>query len=268
VGAMSMAGGADGTAGQPPGATRPAAKATPRDTAAATARATAVLVDAATRRLLDTLDRAGADLVGPSALAGWTRGHVATHIARNADSNTWILDGAAVGEVREQYPGGLAVRAAAIDAGSGRPPAEFVDDVDRSAVRLAAAYARLDDAVWSRTIQPAAVEMPAAQLVWSRLREVEVHHADLDLGYGPLGWLPEFVGRELEIRVAGLAGRLPLGTAVRLAATDTGTAWEVGGGPASVAVAGPGALLLAWLIGRHTGDGLDAPAGLPPLGAW
>ena len=35
----------------------------------------------------------------PSLLPGWSVGHVLTHIARNADSVVWRLEGAAAGEV-------------------------------------------------------------------------------------------------------------------------------------------------------------------------
>ena len=43
----------------------------------------------------------------PSRLPDWSVGHVLTHIARNADSVTRRLQGAARGEIVDQYPGGL-----------------------------------------------------------------------------------------------------------------------------------------------------------------
>jgi maleylpyruvate isomerase len=241
--------------------------------AAATVPATAALVRIATERLLTTLaeaaDGASRSLAdSPSLLPGWTRGHVATHIARNADSFTWMLDGVVAGELREQYPGGPPTRAAAIDAGSTRSTDELVTDVERSATRFASACSRVDADGWSRPVRPISGEVPASQLVRSRLREVEVHHADLGMGYGPADWLPEFVESELPVRVAGLAVRLPRGTALRLVASDSGAAWEVGGGPASVTVGGARSVILAWLLGRDAGDRLEAPAGLPALTPW
>jgi len=237
-----------------------------------TVQAIAALVGIATERLLRTLAEAGAASESladsPSLLPGWTRGHVATHIARNADSFTWMLDGAVAGELREQYPGGPPTRAAAIEAGSTRSTDALIADVERSAARFAAACSRVDLDAWSRPVRPTAGEVPASQLLRSRLREVEVHHADFGLGYGPADWMPDFVDEELPARVAGLAVRLPRGTALRLVATDSGAAWEVGGGPASVTVAGPRSLILAWLLGRDAADRLDAPAGLPALTPW
>jgi len=226
------------------------------------------LVAAATERLLGTLRAAPDAWDAPSMLPGWTRGHVATHVARNADSFTWMLDGAAADEVREQYPGGAPTRAAAIDAGAARSGADLLADVERSAARFAAACSRVEPGVWSRTVRATTADIPAGQLLWSRLREVEVHHADLGLGFGPADWSAGFVAEELPLRVGGLAVRLPRGTAVRLVAADGTDAWEVGVGPASVTVGGPRALLLGWLMGRDPGSGLQAPAGLPTLAPW
>ena len=42
----------------------------------------------------------------PSVLPGWTVGHVATHIARNAEGHMRMLEAASRGEVGAMYPGG------------------------------------------------------------------------------------------------------------------------------------------------------------------
>ena len=42
----------------------------------------------------------------PSLLPGWTRGHVLTHLARNADSQRHVLEAAVRGAPAERYPGG------------------------------------------------------------------------------------------------------------------------------------------------------------------
>ncbi len=44
---------------------------------------------------------------GPSLLPEWSDGHVLTHLARNADSVVRRMEGAARGELVDQYPGGL-----------------------------------------------------------------------------------------------------------------------------------------------------------------
>src|SRR6478672_4274984 len=118
---------------------------------------------------LDDLD-AGA----PSLLPGWTIGHVLTHLARNADSMTWVMESSERGEVVERYPGGVERRNADIEAGARRPAAEQVADV-------AAADGRLDAAIaahtrWdgeSRELTGRAI--PVGEVVFLRWREVEVH---------------------------------------------------------------------------------------------
>src|SRR3954447_18401450 len=77
-----------------------------------------------------------AEVGAPSLCAGWSRGHVLTHIARNADGISDTLEGALRGEIVERYPDGWDARNAAIDAGSARPFAELLTDVRESGERL------------------------------------------------------------------------------------------------------------------------------------
>jgi maleylpyruvate isomerase len=141
----------------------------------------------------------------PSRLPDWTVGHVLTHIARNADSLVWRLDGAATGELRDQYPGGLAQRSSDIEDGGGRPAAELVRDVRDTAAAVERTMAALSSAAWdalSRTSR--GVVEDARDAVLSRWREVVVHHGDLGLGPAPLPaglvevWLPRELPRLAE----------------------------------------------------------------------
>ena len=136
-----------------------------------------------------------ADLVGlddararsPSLLPEWSVGHVLTHIARNADSVVWRLEGAAVGEVRDQYPGGLEQRRHEIEAGAGRRADALVADVRTSSAAVARTVRSLPDPAWgapSRTAR--GVVEPSRDAVFSRWREVVVHHGDLGFGAVPL----------------------------------------------------------------------------------
>jgi maleylpyruvate isomerase len=142
---------------------------------------------------------------GPSRLPGWSVGHVLTHLARNADSVVWRLEGAALGELRDQYPGGLEQRAGDIDAGAGRPAAELVTDVRLSADAVERVMRDLAPAAWdapSRTSR--GVVEDARDVVLSRWREVVVHHGDIGLGAVPLPpalidvWLPRELPRLAE----------------------------------------------------------------------
>jgi maleylpyruvate isomerase len=143
---------------------------------------------------------------GPSRLPDWSVGHVLTHIARNADSLVWRLKGAARGELRDQYPGGLEQRRADIEAGAGRPAAELVADVHTSSAAVERVIAELPDAAWdapSRTSR--GVVEPSRDAVLSRWREVVVHHGDLCLGAVPLP--PDLVAAWLPRELPRLAGR-------------------------------------------------------------
>ena len=123
----------------------------------------------------------------PSLLPEWTVGHVLTHIARNADSVVWRLEGAARGELRDQYPGGLEQRRDDIEAGAGRPAEDLVADVRDSSAAVARVVAELPEQAWdapSRTSR--GVVEPSGEAIFSRWREVVVHHGDLGLGPVPL----------------------------------------------------------------------------------
>ncbi len=141
----------------------------------------------------------------PSRLPDWTIGHVLTHIARNADSVVWRLEGAQVGELRDQYPGGLEQRADDIARGAGRPAVDLVDDVRQSADAVERVMGDLSPAGWdalSRTSR--GVVETSRDAVLSRWREVVVHHGDLGLGPVPLpaelvaAWLPRELPRLAE----------------------------------------------------------------------
>ena len=148
-------------------------------------------------RLLATVaGMADADAAAPSLLPGWSRGHVVTHLARNADSLTWVLDGARLGEVRDQYPT-EGMREADIEAGAGRSATELHDDLVTACARLVAAWVALDDDAWGRECRMRAGLCPAAELPFRRWREVEVHHVDLGLAYSPAEWPSDYVEAEL-----------------------------------------------------------------------
>jgi maleylpyruvate isomerase len=134
----------------------------------------------------------------PSLLPGWTVGHVLTHLARNADSVVRRLEGAAAGHVVDQYPGGAEGRARGIEQGAGRTAAELVDDVLATNRAVEAVLATFPAEAWQRfTRSVGGAEIPAREVVFSRWREVEVHHVDLGLGHAPTDWPDDLVRRWL-----------------------------------------------------------------------
>ena len=141
---------------------------------------------AATARMLAALEAVdGLDVTRESQLPGWTVGHVLTHLARNADSFAWILRSASEGKVVAQYPDGVAGRGRDIAEGAVRPAGTIVKDLRDSAARLDATWLDLPEVVWLRSgLRTDGSPLPCRLLPVSRWREVEVHHADLGLGYG------------------------------------------------------------------------------------
>jgi maleylpyruvate isomerase len=133
----------------------------------------------------------------PSLLPGWTRGHLITHLARNADGNWNIVEGAPVGEERHQYPGGGEQRVGEIERGANRSSGDLVTDLHRSQERLVSAWHRLTEAQWCRTgVWLAAGRRVITEGLRARRRELLVHAVDLDLGRTP-GHLPnDFVEEE------------------------------------------------------------------------
>jgi maleylpyruvate isomerase len=217
-------------------------------------------VDRATARLLATAEAVEPDPAVPSGLPGWTRGHVLTHVARNADSLVNLLTWARTGEVIPQYPS-REHRDAGIAAGAGRPWAALVDDVRTSAAGFARAARELTAEHWTAPVSG----RPAAIIPWRRLREVEVHHVDLGApAYTPERWPEPFVQHLLHELAGGLDG-----VALTVRPDGSGHPLAIGAGGAPE-VRGPAYALAAWLAGRSPGTGLtvEPPGPLPTLPEW
>jgi maleylpyruvate isomerase len=233
-------------------------------------------IRAATGRLLARIaGLTDAQAREPSLLPGWSRGHVLTHIARNAGGLASVARWARTGTGTPMYASD-ASRAADIEAGAARPASALVADVRESAAAFAREAELVPADAWSTLVRrtPGSPPFPAREALTRRLGEVELHHADLCLGYGWQDWPQEFVQASFP-RVAGSwAGRADAPPC--WISTPGGGMLPVGaageGGPASrcPVVTGPLPCLLAWLTGRSRGEGLTVePAGrLPPLPVW
>ena len=102
------------------------------------------LVTTATQRLLgDTIAVSDEDWNAPSRLPEWSRGHVATHLARQADALSRLTEWARTGERQEMYAS-PEQRTAEIEEGAGRSGLELQIDLDTSAERLTEAFDALD----------------------------------------------------------------------------------------------------------------------------
>ena len=210
----------------------------------------------------------------PSLLPGWTRGHVLTHVARNADGLGNLLRWARTGITTPMYASREA-RRADIEAGAGRSAADLAADVQATAIGFAAEAASLPDEAWAAQVQGlTGPPIPGRGVLDWRLREVEIHHVDLAVGYRPGDWPEEFVTASLPGVAGEFTGRED--TPSCLLQPDGSGLGPFPIGPEQparqqVLVRGSPASLLAWLIGRDDGSRLRvSPDGavLPVLPPW
>lgn len=228
-------------------------------------------IDLGTQRLIDSVKRLDeAALRAPSGLPDWTRGHVATHVARNAEALVNLVMHAADGKPRPMYPS-MDARNDAIGAGSDRPGPELVADLVATADRYLWAARELGVERWSNEVTlMTGRTVPAYWALGARMREVEFHHVDLAAGYYPERWSSSFVTPCLNEISKSMSGR-PDMPALKLQSTDPDgpDSWTVVGGGTPITVFGPRTSLLAWLTGRSTGDDLSHTAEeLPAVPAW
>ena len=225
-----------------------------------------------TDRLLASVDAMSREsLREPSLLPGWTRAHVLAHLARGADGLAELVRGAADGTPRPMYAGGKAGRDADIESGAGRDLGDLRLDLAESSERLLAALSEISpEALTTKVVLASGAVVSAHDVPLIRVREVEIHHVDLDVGYSPDDWSPAFAARTLD-QISPFfrtARDCPVGSLI----ADDGTGrWEVAAeGPS---LAGSLSELAAWLTGRAPGSGLrvdDAPAGagVPAAPPW
>lgn len=221
-------------------------------------------VQTATQQLLgDTITVTDQGWRAPSLLPGWSRGHVATHLARNADALHRLVNGSIAGRQVPMYASD-GDRDAEIEQGAHRSGLDLQIDLDTSAERLSEAFASVPTAQWDAmvTMRGGSVK-PLRALPLGRLAEVLLHHLDLEQGLGLSDLQPEPARWVIDWTVDRITGR---GQApdLTLLATD-GQRWQLGAGGRELT--GETGFLLGWLTGRNpravgvTGaDGLTAPS--------
>jgi maleylpyruvate isomerase len=223
------------------------------------------LLPQATRRLIRTTDAlADEEYAAPSGLPDWTRAHVLAHLALNAEGLAAALSGIVEGEPTPMYISQEA-RDGDIAELAAQGPSAIRSRLLGASTDLTEAIAAVpqdaDDTVLERV--PGGPHFPASSVPEMRLREIEIHHADLAAGYDRRSWSPEFAAHLLDVIFSKGVSAGPL----QARATDLDRTWTSGtGGPI---VSGSGADLGWWLTGRGDGDGLTSHNGvLPRIGAW
>jgi maleylpyruvate isomerase len=205
------------------------------------------------------------DLRGPSRLPGWSRGHVVTHVARNAEGLCRLLAWACTGVETPMYMS-EAARDADIEAGATRARDEQLEDLRRTGAAFTTASQELSSAQWEATVGTWHGDVPATFIPWARTRELWLHLVDLDAGV-EIEVIPEDVAAALIRDVAGqMSSRIPAGIELQLPDGARVSCGPETGVP--VPVSGPVQQLAGWLTGRSSGSRLHAPYGLPDLPRW
>lgn len=233
---------------------QPAAESSTTDAPIAEVRS---LLAAADRRLLgDTIAVEDDAWRAASQLPGWTRAHVATHIARHAEAFARLANWARTGTEQPMYPGD---RDAAIEAGADRDGLEIQTDLDTTAGQLAGEFdAVAENCAWDAVVRLRdGREVRAGQLPGGRLTEVIVHHLDLGIGLT----IDDVDARTAEVALDWCAFRQegrPGYPRLRLT-TDSGRTYDFGPRHQAdvITINGPANRLLGWITRRSGADGLD-----------
>jgi maleylpyruvate isomerase len=221
---------------------------------------------AATTRYLQALTILNdAEMRAPSLLPGWTRAHVVAHLARNADGLVRLLTSARTGADVAMYDS-QERRDSEIDSSSEGTAEELRADAAESERRYRDALEAMTAGAWQARVRrvPGADPFPVSGVPGMRRGEIEVHHADLGVGYTAADWPPDFS----DMMIGRIQNDRADGPSMVLRSTDSDGLWKFGQGPGPD-VSGTAADLAWWVLGRGDGSGLVSSTGeVPYLGKW
>jgi maleylpyruvate isomerase len=217
----------------------------------------------------DEVERAAArldagQLKAPSRLEKWSRGHVLSHLARNADALVNLLTWARTGTESRMYSSPTD-REDGILAGADRELPEQLADLGAANARfLQAAAAVPEERRSSQVISGQGREIPAHEVPWLRVREAWLHLVDLDAGYDIL---PDEMAWTLTADVAGwMTSRIE--ATADLQVDGHGTVRLGPGATATSVITGSPQRFAGWLTGRSGTSGLSAAGSFPDLPRW
>jgi uncharacterized protein (TIGR03083 family) len=237
----------------------------PRRSTVRGADVTVAHVTTETERVVATAASLRNDAVlAPSLCPGWSRGHVLTHLARNADALARVCAVALRDEPGTMYPSQQA-RDDEIEQGARRPAAAQAADIVDSAARLATLLSALGPEHADVAVErvPGGPSITVGSVAFMRLREVALHHVDLDACFRLDQLDPELVDLLLADAVDRLR-RHPEAPSVRLVTLE-GRSHVVRDGGTIVTGSPPG--LLLWVARSRTDDvTIDGPPPTLPFG--
>ena len=224
------------------------------------------LITRADQALVRTVDAlSDHEYAQPSQLPGWTRAHVVAHLTLNAEGLAGVLHGAHLGRPRSMYASPEA-RDADIAELATAEPAELRERFLAATAQFGQALEAVGENDWDGRFErtPGGPDFALGNVALMRLREVEIHHADLDAGYSADDWPEDFRAILLESMT-----KRPYPAPFSVRPTDLDRTWHYGEGGGGPVVTGTSAALGWWLTGRGSGEGLTSDAGaLPEVESW
>ncbi len=224
------------------------------------------LLAEANQRLVLTVDALDdAAYARPSLLPGWTVGHVLAHLALNGEGLAGALGGVASGAATTMYESQEARDRDIAELGVASPEA-IRGRVQASTALFDREVSAVPEDQWETRIErtPGGPRFRARSTVLMRLREVEIHHADLGLEYANDLWTPAFSTVLIES-----ASRRVWPTSFRVLARDLAETWTLGKDEPVCTVTGESYDLAWWLTGRHDRGKLTVDGDeLPEVPAW
>lgn len=190
-----------------------------------------------------TIGYSDEDWAAPTDLPGWTRSHVATHLAEGALGMARVVAGLHAGVPLRMYDS-EAAKHRAIEVGALASGLDLQIRLDTSAGRLQNELASLEDDDRAITLR-AGYRIPAKHLPLARLGEVVLHHMDLGSQFTTRDLAPEIAVSLLAFHVERIGGREDY-PALRLIA-DEGYEGLLGPAGEPEVVRGPAGELMAWL---------------------
>lgn len=202
---------------------------------------------------------------GPSLLPDWSRAHVIAHLILNAEGLAGVLHGAHLGEPQSMYASPEGRDSDIADLATA-PPSELRERLLAGTALFAEAMAAMHETDWDGRFErtPGGPDFALVNVPLMRVREVEIHHADLDADYAAGDWPEAFRVVLLESMT-----KRPYPAAFGARPTDLGRTWHYGEGGGGPVVSGTSAAIGWWLTGRGSGEGLSSDTGsLPEVESW
>jgi maleylpyruvate isomerase len=207
-----------------------------------------------------------------SLLPGWTRAHVVAHLALNGEALRDVLRGE-IDHTHVPMYASQEARDTDIEKLAHAEPAELRERLLGSLTTFLDVVQAVPGDTWNGRFErtPGGPTFPLDAVPMMRVRELEIHHADLGLGYTADDWPPAFAS----LVVDSMARRLDHSEefreeGFRIAPLDSDLSREVGhvGDDARV-VTGPLAQIAWWLTGRAPNDAVRCSrGGLPTIPGW